>query len=416
VPVFSVRATHNVSRYFPFLERTEEYVLKNRSHVTPSFFYINASTCFRRGGGTGGIPGLWGHYDLKDVIASLQTVNPAADPVFCATGSHDLSGKPMPFKVNGKIRGCGLSLNYEQNLRWLGLQLGVWVPFVSINTTSRFSFNPEQDDLTFNGCMLPAQARAELWDTADKIRRTTHKMIGFKGNEWTETGFGDIDLHLRWNRRFDHIFMCRSIDFDVQSGVIIPTGFVSEIDTPPSLSIGSNGHWGLYFDFITEFELKQDWTFGIMFGLAHLFPHSRTLRTPVQGEPAIYSAVKSRVYIEPGMTLKFSPYFTLGNMTDGLDFQVRYTYLRHNKDSWDNKCFSKNVMNNFKENKPLGSQMDSLSKWNESYITLEVSYDTKEAGKRVKLSPTVFATYDIPVSGNGVAKTHQFTVGVELHF
>lgn len=322
----------------------------------------------------------------------------------------------MPFKVDGKIRGCGLSLTYEQDLHWLGLQLGAWIPVVSINTTSRFSFDPEKDDPIFNNSFLPQQTRTNLWDTADKIRRTTHQMIGFKGNEWNQAGVGDLDVHLRWNRNFDHFLMCRSVDFDIQSGVIIPTGFTSQIDTPPSLSIGSDGHWGLYFDFITELELKQDWTLGFLLGFAHLFPHTRTLRTPIHNEPSIYSAAIGRISINPGMTLKFSPYFTLGNLTDGLDFQVRYTYLRHNKDSWENKCFDKNVVQYWEHNKIPTSRMNCLSKWSSHYISLEVLYDTKEAGRHARLSPTIFAVYDIPINGNGVAKTHQFTVGVEVHF
>ena len=38
---FSLDASHNTSRYFPFLERPAEYVLKRKSHFSPSLFQLN---------------------------------------------------------------------------------------------------------------------------------------------------------------------------------------------------------------------------------------------------------------------------------------------------------------------------------------------------------------------------------------
>jgi hypothetical protein len=414
----SVYATHNVSRYFPFLERPEEYTIKKRSHITPSFIYLNASTAYRRGGGTCGIPELWGRYDLKDVISSLREVQPTADPIFRVTGSHDLDDKSMVFNVKGKNRGQGIQLNYEQELGWHGFQCGVSIPLMALQTTSYFEFNPSNSDDYFQVPMTEQDAFQQSL-LVDKIRRTTHKMIGFQGNELNQGGFGDLDLHVRWNRIFDHVLLMRSIDINFQLGGIVPTGFTSNPDIPPSLSIGSDGHWGLYGDFVTALELRQDWTLGFMLGCAGLFSHTRDVRIPsMAGEPAIYSAIRGDVRCDPGVTFKFSTYFILANLTDGLDFHVRYTYLHHQIDHWKDmrSAEAQQSTPTYLAVSDLVGRKESLSKWTNQYVTMQVSYDAEAAMKKYFMRPVVFVGYDIPVGGNGVSKTHQITVGVELHF
>lgn len=414
----STYATHNVSRYFPFLERPEEYTIKKRSHITPSFIYLNASTADRRGGSSGGIPELWGNYDLKDVIVSLKEVQPTADPIYLVTGNHALDGKSMKFGVRGKVRGQGVLLNYEQDLKWHGFQLGVSIPVMALQTTSVFNFDAHNSDDYFQHPTSEEAAFQQML-LADNIRRTTHMMIGFKGNELNQGGFGDLDLHVRWNRIFDHILLMKTIDLNLQLGSIFPTGFTSDPDVPPSLSMGSDGQWGLYGDIITAFELRQDWTFGLMLGCVGLFSHTRTLRIPsIAGEPAIFSAIRGDVRCEPGVTFKFSPYFILANLTDGLDFHVRYTYLHHKIDHWkDMRSEAEKVSApSYLGDSSLVALKESLSKWSNHYVTLQVSYDTEAAMKKYFSRPIVFVTYDIPVGGNGVSLTHQVAVGVELHF
>ncbi len=409
-------ATHNVSRYFPFIERTEEYIIKKRSHLTPSFFYVNASSAHRRGGSTGGIPELWGMYDLKDVIASLQAVNPLADPIMAVTGNNALANRSIQFRPREKVGVVGLQLNYEQDLHFAGFQVGASLAVMNLNATMGYNFDREHSDPIFNSIFLTERQKTEQDLLVDKIRRVTHDTIGFTSNIWNEAGFGDLDVHLRWNHIFDHVLLMRSIDINAQLGAIVPTGFTSEINMPGSLSIGSNGHWGLYVDLITALELKPDWTLGFIFGWAHLFPHTRTLQIPFNNEPAIFSSIVGRVRMKPGETFKISPFFTLGNLTDGLDFQVRYTYLRHSDDVWTDMRSDKTIQSYLQRGGDLIAQKENLSRWRAQYVTLQLTYDTKIAMKNYTCAPVLFAGYDIPIGGNGIAKAHQFTVGVELHF
>lgn len=408
--------SHNTSRYFPLIENTHDYIIKNRSHFKPSFFYVNASTAHRRGGSTGGIPELWGFYDLNNVIGSLQAVNPAASPIVDVTGSTDFVGKSIKFRVDSKISGVGLGLGWEQDLKWCGFQVGAWLPIMSVKTTARYSFNRAGSDPIFNNSNLTPDESFNQELTVDSIRRKTHQLIGFAGNETTQTGFGDLDLHLRWNHIFDHVLLMRSIDINFQAGAIAPTGVTSTKRYPTSLSLAGNGSWGLYGDFISEFELKQDTTVGLILGFMHQFHNKRTVRLSVAQEPTIFSALIGKVKMKPGGTLKVSPYFTLGNLTDGLDFQVRYTYLRHSIDRWEDLRSDKSIPSYLTTGGNIVAQKEDLSKWRSHYITLQVSYDALAAMKCWKFDPMMFVSYDIPIGGNGISKTHQLSMGAQLHF
>jgi hypothetical protein len=415
-------ATHNVSRYFPFLERPEEIFIKNRSQLDVLAFYVSTSTSLNRSGGTSGISELWGSYDLKDVVSSLQaTQGAAADPIRWVSSDPSYLGQPIKFKVGGKIRGAGLTLGYEHDLGWKGFQLGAWIPIMSIRTTSKFSFNRGEsgsffNNSTLNGYLFQDEYKKNQELSVDKMRRLTHETIGFKGNEWNKSGIGDIDFHLRWNRRFDRVVMMRSIDMNIQAGVLIPTGVKSNIDYPASVPFGSNGHWGIYGDFATELELKEGWELGLIFGFVHQFPHTTTTRIPIGNEPAIFSSLIGRVKVSPGDTFKFSPYFTLKNVADGLNFQVRYTYLRHCIDTWSDVRDNKTIQSCFDTDIDIVRRNKNLTKRRAHYATLQLNYDLKDAMKNYVFDPVLFVGYDVPISGSGFAKTHQIWLGGRLRF
>ncbi len=432
----SVSASHNASRYFPFLERPAEYVIKGKSHVSPSLFYIKADTAFARGGGNTGVPELYGKYDLRDVIASLEKVQGAAfvNPIEEEKGPGDAwIDKSIKFRVNGKVKALGLILNYEQafrirgqNLRWKGLSFGLSVPLMHVNTSDNFLFVEKDSDFQVQNLL-----DGEL-DQLNRIRRKTHDELGIQGGDWIKSGVGDIDLHAGLNYNWDYKWLMRNIDLNFRLGTTIPTGANYDIDYPSSVSFMGNGHWSLYFDILPELELKQDWKIGLMLGAIYQFNNTRNLRLPVYQEPALFSALISNVKTDPGFSVKFSPYFTAENLTDGVDFHLRYTYLRHNNDKLIDSRANPTVKSYL--NQEIGTQMwegkeltqddisnnisgkENLTRWRMNYVTLELVYDSREAGNDWILDPKVFLTYDYQFSGNGSCKTHQLTLGIQANF
>ncbi|MFH1644350.1 MAG: hypothetical protein ABIA74_04210 [bacterium] len=426
-----IYSSHNANRYFPFLEKPEDYVTRRKkTYLTPSLFLTTASSAFRKGGGSCGIPELWGNYDLKDIIFALKQVDPFyIDPTFLERGTQDWVGKSIKFKVNGKVTSRGLTLGYKQNLGFLGLSLGGFIPLAHVKSTARFNFDAEHSDIN-SGNLKPGE-RYQV----DRIRAKVHEDLGLKGSEWSKTGFGDLDLFLQFNHNWDHELLIRNIDFNLRFGVLCPTGMEMEIDYPTSVPFMDNGNWGIYFDMVTDLELKQDLRVGVMLGFIDLLKETQNRRISVYKEPVIFSPLKADTQVNPGWTFKVSPYLEFSNLRDGLNIQGRYTYLKHGADKWKDMRSEKTVKSY------LDQTVDSLRDLNEypgyvddqkikenkydkkyisrntsSYLTLEVTYDSKEAFNNWWLEPAFYFIYDYPAGGGGVAKTHQVTLGVELHF
>ncbi len=427
-----LKAHHNGTRYFPFLEKTEDITTKKRSQLSPEFFCLMASTAHKRGGGNGGIPELWGKYDLNDVVASLGAVQglAAANSVkdILVAGLQD---QPIKFKVDSKVQAQGFALGYEHALRWDGFSVGVWAPVMHVSATGRFGldFGP---DGNINNVPVATQVDGEWVLNADGLkidaaRRSAHDKLGFVGNHWDATGFGDIDTHIRWNYFIDHQMLMRSIDNYVQVGLIIPSGMKTKLSQPLSLPAMGDGHWGAYFDVVPEFELRQDWKFGFLLGGLYQFKETRSVRLPVGKEPVPYSALTGKVEIQPGVTAKLSPYFTLENLTDGVHFQIRYTYLRHSMDKWYDRRSDKTIASYLDRTRSDAAltvaqiaqnivDRELSSKWRAHFFSFHLVYDSKQALQNWATDPLFSVTYDLPISGNGIAKTHQISVGAKLHF
>lgn len=420
--------SHSSSRYFPFIERPEEFLFSKKINFTPSVFLTTASTAFRRSGGNGGIPELWGDYDLKDIIFALKQVNGPGytDPTTSIKSSPDWEGKSIGFKVDGKINSRGVNLGYRQDLGFAGLWFGANIPFMYVSSSNRFTFRDDASNVDISN-LGPGEKYL-----VERIRSKVHKDLGIKGVDWSKTGFGDLDLHIGWKNRWDHELLMRSIDLSVKFGLLFPTGEKSQVDYPMSVSFMDGGHWGLNLNVLTQFELKQDLKVGFILGISYLFKNTRELRIPVYMEPAIFSPLKDDVTINPGNTYKFSPYIVFENLSDGLHVQGRYTYLRHSFDCWT--VFGKNDPNetyltqthrdvvgyddylteeNIKEN--IRYKKD-LTLRRAHYVSLEVTYDSKEAFNNWMFDPIFYFVYDSPVGGNGFCKTHQISAGMELHF
>ena len=207
-------ASHNPSRYFPFLERPEENVTKGKSHFYTGLFITNAATAFKQDGGTMGIPELWGAYNLKQVIEGLNAVTTAAgqgayNPFSGEPGYVNYNEKDLIFNVDGKIKSRGIIFSAKQKL-FNGFSAGFFLPVMHVNSSMRYEFN---SDASHVDARSPEKAEVELFD---RVRRTVHTDLGLKGGDWSKTGIGDLDLHLGWRHYWDHKLKMRGIDLNLR--------------------------------------------------------------------------------------------------------------------------------------------------------------------------------------------------------
>lgn len=418
-----VNASHNTSRYFPFLERSERYTTLNKSYLNVDAFYISISSAYHRDRGGASIIGLWGDYNLKDVIYSLQAVKGTdfVNPLITLTGTQEFATTDIWFDSHGRARVQGLSLGgtwqppFSDNF-----SVGAWIPVMHMSGRGRYTVgrapqrqNIDNDNNDEDFAALDEFSRESLLFSA--AMRQVHDQLGLDENLWSHTGVGDLDLYFSWQNSVDYRFRMKRIIMCAQVGVLIPTGVVADQDVPSSLPFMGNNHWGLYGDVALECELKQDVKVGVIAGLTGQFEHTHTIRIPVRGEPAPFSALKAKVAVRPGLTFKVSPYLTLENLTPGLNIQGRYTYRRHGKDRWfdrrKNPAVESYLLQGFRVCK-----REHLSSWRSHYFTFELTYDTAVEYNHVPTQPRFHITYDMPIGGRGIADTHQVTIGAQLHF
>lgn len=414
-------ASHNVSRYFPFLEKPEEVLTKGCSYVSPTFFITSAATAFKHDGGNTGIPELWGNYDLKDVIASVAAVNGATyNPFNTEPGYTDWNKKSVKFFIDGKVKSRGLMLNIEQNIFNTAFAVGVTLPVMHVNTSNHFAFNAVDSHSTV------ANATEQEVEMLDRVRRKVHTDLGLYGGDWAKTGIGDLDVHARWRISWDHVFKMRAIECVLQAGALIPIGTKGDKDYPSSVPFMGNGHWGVYGDALVELELKQNWKLGLLVGVIHQMSNTNKRRISYYNEPVQFSMLRGDVEIDPGMTWKVSPYFILENLTDGLHFQLRYTYIQHREDLWSDKRSDKTVKS-YLENAAddsstrcnlvaIRASKNDLTEWEQQYLTGQLCYNSKDAMKKWIFEPNFYLAYDYPFSGKKICKTHQVSIGAHLHF
>jgi hypothetical protein len=253
-------------------------------------------------------------------------------------------------------------------------------------------------------------------DALDAIRRSVqYDQMGLHVGEWQKSGFGDLDVYLRFHGELDYVAYMKAIRVNIMLGVLFPTDRKFQVNNPASIPFMTNGHFGTYLDFLSEFELKDDLKVGFLYGFIVQNGKIQKMRVPLTNEPYMFSPLVAGAKIRPGFTWKIGAYLSLENIVDGINFQLRYQHIKHTKDTMmDERSIQKQLA---LPSNP--SFYEDHSKWSADYITLDFSYDSKEAFHNWQYSPLFYLSYDFPIDwfgAKGAAKDHKFTVGFEFHF
>ena len=421
---------HNTNRWLPHLERIETPTHPDTGRLSVNPYFTQAATTFdSKVPGSGGIPELWGRYDLDLVIQSAQKASVLNDcPPFTNPFNQvrpDWAGRRLIYDVKGKVKSKGVVFSYTQNLQKYGLAAGFYLPYMEVRSSTRFRFNPSASDPLFRGLTQPQI------DQLDEVRRTVHESIGLEASDFRAWDIGELDLYLRQYNRWDYVANMRAIYLNFQLGVVVPTGKKRDTNNAAAIPFGTNGRYALHGDALVELELKQDWHLGFVLAFNGQFSRTAPERIPVCcrevildaerdrrerfAEPLPYSSVIGDLKTAPGITSKFQTYFAMDHLTDGLSFLVRYTRLRQRR-------------TDFTDKRPAGEQsivpssleeQQRLSRWYSTFLTLHATYDTADGGKNWPGRPSFYAVWDAPVErfgGRRAVKTHQFTLGASFSF
>ena len=388
------------SRYFPWITPPIIRSLDTYSGVTSNLFFVFANDAYANGSKTKQeISDIWGIYNEKEMSDALLFIGQTT-PLLAQWQTL----RAIDWHVKQNIEGQGIQIVGEHPISQhfaIGYNLG----YMHLFSDQLFTI-PNQSAREMG--VTPSQV-AEL----DLERREMFNQLGLNSSQWSASGLLDSVLYLRCGKAWEYQAKCREIGLDGFVGIILPTGKERECTNTSSIPFGGNGATGFFIGTDNSFELKEDMIFG--FSLQYTTRLKKTImeRIPVLKENFLFGALQGKVSIHQGNTFCISPYFYLGNLRDGFDFCIQYSYTNHSGDVWIDA----------RKNQIIPSNLNGIynkSKWQSDYISLTLLYDSAKVIKRdTKLQPALEFSWNIPVqllSGQQVSRSNELSLGIEVCF
>jgi len=393
--VMPVQALYD-NRFFPFFQNPFNITSDCQSHTRIGTFFTTSDEAFQLIDSELGIPELLGKYDqgsLAEAFVCIGKENPL---------KSEWRGAAIPWKLTGKIQSQGVTLSHRQNITE-HVDLGFYWNVMRI--VSEHIFHLSSTGVTLN---LAEGDRQEL----DEIRRSMHEQLGLCGSFSQEVGLSDIDLYIRFKKRWEYTLKFRTVEAALRLGVLAPSGMSRSINNAASVPSGGNGHTGIYGQGELDLELREDMTFGLRLWAAKRHEMIKKYRMACKNEHQLYGTIVGPALVDPGFTVMFTPYITLENVREGLGFRAQYWYVNHGADCWEDKRCDQTVPTNLTQN-------IQTSAWSKDYISLSAFYDTGKMKVIRDLSPLITLTWDIPtlwVGGKMIPKAHAVSLNIECSF
>jgi hypothetical protein len=381
------------NRYFPLLQPPYVTVEDRPSHFALDLFVTTASKSFGTFEQEIGLPEIHGKFDeqgLAKAIAKTGQPNPLRSQLQFVT--------EFPYAMEGKLQSQGFALSYEQSfVNWL--KAGFYL--MIMRSESSIMLYQQFDSVTPEEKLELARELGPMFNS-----------IGINRLHATQTGFGDMDMYLRFGYAWDYVLKCRAIQAGARVGFLAPTGETIELNNPASVPFGGNGYKGVYGSIDAECELKEDWKTGGLLRLSKRFGQTNLQRMPVNKEPDMFGVVTGPAQVNPGLTFTGYWYASLENLREGFGARLIYTYINHREDKWHDKRADKSV--------PVELNLvEERSKWVASYITINAFYDFGKTAVKREFDPIVMFGWDIPLSvgqAQDFVRSNKVYLGVEYNF
>lgn len=245
------------------------------------------------------------------------------------------------------------------------------------------------------------------------LKESVHKALDLNPpGRWSAFMVGDAEVYGRFFTTLDHRYKCRFLDVGASVGLVLPAADARDINSPSSIPLGGDRHWGAFLEFNADLILKQDLRAGCRLRVQNRFGQTMQQRVPVGLEPEMFGAVVGDFYVNPGYTIGFFPYFVVEELRGGLGGFVAYSLVKHKKDKFSDQRVDQSVAVNF-------NALTCNSSWGYSYVTLGFLYDFGQGKKCREFDPVITCKIDAPVDflvSERSSKTYGLTMIAEVSF
>lgn len=391
----SLECTFSDSRFIPWYQQTflrdgAPFSLRSQLFfVTGDNAYGSESVKKR------GIPEVYGLFDQRQMGLAAQAVgavNPL-DPIWQLYNT-------VKWNMHGKIQGQGTSFSAEYKAHDY-ITLGIQTNFIHISSSQKFVLPVE----TIQEMGLTAAQQIEL----DDQRRQLLRNLGFTDNHWSRKGFSDTLFYVRLGTSADYSYKCKFISLGTTFGLIAPTSKQRDIKHAAAIPFHAEDMAGFTWGIDAQSELKEDLWVGGYFSIGKRFSKIQERRLSVKGEAEIFGATQGDVYIDPGVTVSFSPFIRLNDIRDRFNFHLQYVYQFHARDVWSDKRINQTIPVTFTNN-------IKTSRWESEYLLFKIGYDYIEnEEKNLELT----FGWDIPLKflkPEESVKAQKVSIGFEYNF
>jgi hypothetical protein len=420
------------NRYFPLFPKLYTGAHKDKSTMSASMVFMTGGEAYssvpmaNEAEKNIGYPALFGknvdkqgHLDLDKIDLAIQSL----------TGNGTLLTNPFQTGTNADV-------NIEAHLQAQGFSFAGNVPvtshfslgwsaiFMRVIGEARLSLTVDAAQ-RMNMVELDATGKYVVTDTGqmefvDNLSRI-QKALDMNDNVWINSGSGDVVVYGSWYNSQQYLWKCRTVDFSLSVGAMIPVGETAIIDNIASVPFGGRGHWGWFAMPHLELELRDDLKIGLMGRLSKRFKKIKEMRVPVLDESPLFAPYKAKVDVTPGTTVTVSPYAVFEHVRSGFGMELKYTVTYHEGDTFVDArtdTTQKIKLRRLVSNNDNVHAATDFSEWIQEYATIKIVYDIG-FGKDWRYRPMFKFTWDIPVNyvaGEGFAKTHGISLGCNFNF
>lgn len=345
-----------------------------------------------------GIPEVFGKYDLAKLANAIEELT-GTNPLQAQFPS--LMARDIPYALRGKIESQGVAFGYYQRLTE---NASIGATWFAMHAFSRIDFSLDSS----NTLGLSADQIVAL----DQLRRNMQESVQLQAPVFSQGGFSDIDMFVRFGNIWEYKHKFRRIDAGVAAGLLIPSGLTRNPFNPASLPFGGDGYWGAYVAADLELEMKEDWIVGILARINKRGRKTKLQRIVLSGEQPLFGAAYGNVFINPGMTIIAAPYVRIEDIHDGLGVQANYTIIKHTEDTMTDARSVQTPTAEFKHS-------ERVSDWSSEYLTLTGFYDFSRVRLNSFYAPVVQLMWDIPIqlfATERAVKNHRVSFGIHFTF
>lgn len=387
------------NRFIPVYDFPYQHQPCRRSDLLANLFVAMGDEGYIDMKGHVPFPELFGKYDMSQAAEALVYVgktNPMPSPWQTVAG--------LNWDMVGKLHAQGLWVSYEPYLG-KNLSVGFRVPFMHMSSQMEFLITDEVRQ------SLGLGAGGDI--NAFQVLNQVNRELGFPTYQWKQTGFGDLDLYLRWGTVQDYVHKLKRLDASIRVGALLPINGEVDLDTPMALTFCGYGHKAFYFQVDVNCELKDDWRAGFWFNTTQRLIKTQLRRMSAWKELPQFGAIVGEAEVDPGVTVGFAPYIWVDDIRNGLGLRGSLRFIWHTQDFWRDQRVNQNG---------VAAQLADViktSSWESEYVTIGLVYDLQQASGGSRIAPYFYLDLDVPTRVFGadrVAKTYRLTGGFEFNF